>query len=237
MSNEEIVIEAKKISDAIMNIPLDGDKSEIEKMRVMLLDLYVRENIDYANEAVLELETARMNHDKGKELKALQKYGRQFKPVGFFEDKLAVCGNISWCCGVILRQMGIEANCLDGNLINADGEMFGHRWNEVKIGEEWYCYDYTHNMVNENMFKLGYEVATEYMVEPITSYDYSFTARAASDRYLGGFNDKHEPDKNLVTNDFSKYTKMDRNEVNNIYNKAKELYTKNFDINTNKKTL
>lgn len=125
MSNEEFLDYVDKIVEEINKSVTD------DKERVLLLDKYFKNNFKYDYKLIKENKKTNENKDS-------QSYYAQ----SLFKRKKGVCASFASLATVILNhpELNIETNYVRGN---------DHAWNEIKIDDDWYSFDFSYNTAHK----------------------------------------------------------------------------------------
>lgn len=204
------------------------EKSEISKL--FFLDLYFRHNIDFEN-AVLELDEEYVKNDPIKLKELTKKYNYTFNDKGIFENKKSSSKGISDTASSILRRLGLQCNTVFGHIETVENnkkKYYKHFWNEIKINNSWYCYDYTLNLISYNYKKKEYKEILKFIKMPVTPIDYSLIKRQSNNIKLGGYliqkNMQPIQDFKYLSDDFSKYSDFDKLKLLKIYSATEKTY-------------
>lgn len=125
MSNEEFLDYVDKVVEEINKSVTD------DKERVLLLDKYFKNNFKYDYKLIKENKKTSENKDS-------QSYYAQ----SLFKRKKGVCTSFASLATVILNhpKLNIETNYVRGN---------DHAWNEIKIDDDWYSFDFSYNTAHK----------------------------------------------------------------------------------------
>lgn len=125
MSNEEFLDYVDKVVEEINKSVTD------DKERVLLLDKYFKNNFKYDYKLIKENKKTNENKDS-------QSYYAQ----SLFKRKKGVCASFASLATVILNhpELNIETNYVRGN---------DHAWNEIKIDDDWYSFDFSYNTAHK----------------------------------------------------------------------------------------
>lgn len=125
MSNEEFLDYVDKVVEEINKSATD------DKERVLLLDKYFKNNFKYDYKLTKE-------NKKTSENKESQSYYAQ----SLFKRKKGVCTSFASLATVILNhpKLNIETNYVRGK---------EHNWNEIKIDDVWYSFDFSYNTAHK----------------------------------------------------------------------------------------
>lgn len=125
MSNEEFLDYVDKLVEEINKSVTD------DKERVLLLDKYFKNNFKYDYKLIKENKKTSENKDS-------QSYYAQ----SLFKRKKGVCASFASLATVILNhpELNIETNYVRGN---------DHAWNEIKIDDDWYSFDFSYNTAHK----------------------------------------------------------------------------------------
>lgn len=125
MSNEEFLDYVDKVVEEINKSVTD------DKERVLLLDKYFKNNFKYDYKLIKENKKTSENKDS-------QSYYAQ----SLFKRKKGVCASFASLATVILNhpELNIETNYVRGN---------DHAWNEIKIDDDWYSFDFSYNTAHK----------------------------------------------------------------------------------------
>lgn len=125
MSNEEFLDYVDKLVEEINKSVTD------DKERVLLLDKYFKNNFKYDYKLIKENKKTNENKDS-------QSYYAQ----SLFKRKKGVCASFASLATVILNhpELNIETNYVRGN---------DHAWNEIKIDDDWYSFDFSYNTAHK----------------------------------------------------------------------------------------
>lgn len=125
MSNEEFLDYVDKVVEEINKSVTD------DKERVLLLDKYFKNNFKYDYKLIKENKKTSENKDS-------QSYYAQ----SLFKRKKGVCASFASLATVILNhpELNIETNYVRGK---------DHAWNEIKIDDDWYSFDFSYNTAHK----------------------------------------------------------------------------------------
>lgn len=213
----------------IRNMPFMGTREQIQLSQILFLDKYYRDYVTFET-GVIDVQDA-LNANNILLYNSLkEKYSYAYDSVGIFREKKAGDIAISELSADILRRLGIQCNIVKGAFVlnSFNGEYYyPHQWNEIKLGDKWYCYDFTLNIISEKWRDKDVKKALKFIKMPVTPVDYSFVKILGKNIKLGGYNlqDKHstEFNKSLLNSDFSKYNNMDRSVLLSEYMKVEKL--------------
>ena len=69
-----------------------------------------------------------------------------------------------------LRRLNIQNNVVEGLIvidINGKKVTYPHHFNEIKIGNDWYVYDFTLNLISEKWKEPEYKRALKFIKMPV----------------------------------------------------------------------
>lgn len=183
-------LKIKNIDDLvnyILSCNFEGSKEEIQVQQVLLLDNYIKENINYGFDAVnFSIQYPNMENP----------YEKAFKEERFFEDKIAVCGSISSITNKVLNNLGIKSEYIWGHITTQEnGKLnhIGHRWNKINIGNKNFMIDLTANLCNYKYyicFDENYRQIASILPKDATlvnENEYLFFNKLSNNITLGGF--------------------------------------------------
>ena len=133
-SSEELFLEInKELDNIVKSLDIDENSSDMEKYNKVLL--YVIENLSYdpyISQKLKEKEkTTYEDHLEFYDIGTLQ---------GALMNDTAICGNYTALLSALCKRVGLEAYYVSGHL---PGSSYGHAWNLIKIGDEYYYADAT----------------------------------------------------------------------------------------------
>ena len=205
--------------DEINSIDYSGTPEEVKMQKIIYLDNYIRNNIDYGIEAVYY----DMQNENNPEAKKNNPYSRAYREEGFWiptEDgkRKAVCGSISEVAKKVLNKLDIPCDFIYGHV-----GTFGHRWNVVDIEGKKYYVDYTASMIAYKQNEPGYEWSKQVFFDNQNLIPANFILKGdlpLRDQTLGGFTrdefGNRKDDMSKATKDISVYAAQE--EHSNIPN-------------------
>ena len=226
----------KMVSDAtfslvnlIKNMPFMGSIDQIQIAQVLFLDKYIRRKIDF-DCSYLDLYENSFSDDMVEEFK--KRYDYLFNELGFFKEKRVSSIGLSLVVENVLRRLNIQNNIVEGCIIlnhNGKSIRYPHNWIEIKIGDSWYIYDFTLNLISEKWKSPEYKRALKFIKMPMSPVDYSFINRNGKNCFITSLrtnkmNKIYNIQKDELNDDFSKYTLMDRIKVFIEYDKVEKLF-------------
>lgn len=226
----------KMVSDAtfslvnlIRNMPFMGTSEQIQVAQVLFLDKYIRRKIDF-DCSYLDLYENSFSDDMIEEFK--KRYDYLFNELGFFKENRVSSIGLSLVVENILRRLNIQNNIVEGCIIlnvNSKSIKYPHNWIEIKIGENWYIYDFTLNLISEKWKSPEYKRALKFIKMPTSPVDYSFVNRNGKNCFITSLrtdkmNKIYNIQKDEINDDFSKYILMDRLKVFVEYDKVEKLF-------------
>ncbi|MGN0973721.1 MAG: transglutaminase domain-containing protein [Bacilli bacterium] len=125
MSNEEFLAYVDKVVEKINKSAKD------DKEKVLLLDKYFKKNFKYDYKLIKENKKTSKNKES-------QSYYAQ----SLFKRKKGVCASFASLATVVLNhpELNIETNYVRGK---------NHAWNEIKIDDDWYSFDFSYNTAHK----------------------------------------------------------------------------------------
>ena len=216
----------KGLQDLLLNMPFSGQNDEINIQRVLFLDLYFRNNLEIEL-GVYEIDKARElgNYDLEKELK--EKYSYAYEDIGIFREKKVSPYCLARFASNFLVKFNIETRILSGYIFD-NGKYIKHYFNEVKIGNLWYCYDFTMALISSQYMNKSYAKFLHLVKAPLTQIEYCFTNQASDKILLGGerkinrFESKF--DETLLNSDYENYNMMDRTTLAEYYKNVSKFF-------------
>ena len=176
----------QELVDEIQGASYSGTPEEIQMQKIIYLDNYVRNKIDYGIEAV-EYDIDNMNNP---EKRGANPYKSAYTQEGFWNahqdgKRRAVCGPISEVVKEVLNRVGIPCDYVYGHV-----STFGHRWNVVEIGGKEYFVDLTASMISYKKNNPGYEWAGPVFLKDGDAVPADFVLKSdlkLNNQTLGGF--------------------------------------------------
>ncbi|MEG2011516.1 MAG: transglutaminase domain-containing protein [Bacilli bacterium] len=203
--------------NTIRNIPLTGDRTMIQIDQVLFLDLYFRNNLDIEPKLFDNvLQTEDLNYTKNNS--------------GIFIEKKTSDIGLSLVASDILRRLSIECNVVKGYIVVNDlngHNLIPHQWNEIRLNNTWYSYDFMFNLISYNYKNCEYKKLLKFIKLPVSPIDYSFVSSIGKNVKIDGNSFKNNNkvfDSSLITDDFSKYKLMDRFSLLSEYSKVLNYY-------------
>lgn len=203
--------------NTIRNIPLTGDRTMIQIDQVLFLDLYFRNNLDIELKLFDNvLQTEDLSYAKNNS--------------GIFIEKKTSDIGLSIVASDILRRLSIECNVVKGYIVVNDlngYNLIPHQWNEIRLNNTWYSYDFMFNLISYNYKNCKYKKLLKFIKLPVSPIDYSFVSSIGKNVKINGNSFKNNNkvfDSSLITDDFSKYKLMDRFSLLSEYSKVLNYY-------------
>ena len=221
---------ANMLTTLIRNLPLSDSVLEKQISQIIFLDLYFRGNINFETD-ILQLEEEGVKNNPGLLNELNKKYNYAFNEIGVFREKRVGSKGISNTADDILRRLGIECNTVSGHIvITKDNKKMYHRhyWNEIRINKIWYSYDFTLNLISYNHKKQEYKPLLKFIKMPMSPIDYSFIQRQSINVKIGGYSTPKYGSMiqqlDMLSEDFSKYSTMDRIFILRLYSNIEKIY-------------
>ncbi|MGM9877731.1 MAG: transglutaminase-like domain-containing protein, partial [Bacilli bacterium] len=131
---EQLFLEINtELDNIIKSLDIDENSSDIEKYNKVLL--YVIENLSYDPNISQKIKDGENftheDHLEFYDIGALQ---------GALMNDTAICGNYTALLSALCKRVGLESYYVSGHL---PGSSYGHAWNLIKIGDEYYYADST----------------------------------------------------------------------------------------------
>lgn len=217
------------IVNIIRNMPYSGTREEIQISQILFLDCYFRQYINFEC-GVLDVMDAQMMNNIELYNSLYKKYEYAFNGTGIFREKKSGDDAIAELASDVLRRLGIQCNVVKGaivlNSINGT-KIYPHSFNEIKLNDKWYCYDFSFNIISEKWKTPEVKNALKFIKMPVTPVDYSFVNNIGKNAMIGGYDTSKKGSKefnpSFLTRDFSKYTLMDRFLVLSKYQNIQKL--------------
>ena len=217
------------IVNLIRNMPFYGSEEQVQIGQILFLDKYFRKKVDF-DPAFLDLYENSYSDEMIDEFK--KRYDYLFNEIGFFKENKISSISLSLIAEGILRRLNIQCNVVEGCIvININGKKINyiHHFNEIKIGNNWYIYDFTLNLISEKWKLPEYKKALKFIKMPVSPVDYSFVARNGKNVFITNYrtpklNKIYSIIKDELNDNFSKYQIMDRIKIFNEYEKVEKLF-------------
>ena len=217
------------IVNLVRNMPFYGSQEQVQICQVLFLDKYFRKKVDF-DPAYLDLYENSYSDDMITEFK--KRYDYLFNELGFFKENRVSSISLSLIAEGILRRLNIQNNVVEGVIvidINGKKVTYPHHFNEIKIGNDWYLYDFTLNLISEKWKEPEYKRALKFIKMPVSPVDYSFVNRNGKNIFITSLrtdklNKVYSINKNELNDNFTKYKLMDRIKLFNEYSKIEKIF-------------